>query len=138
MSNWIGPYKLKSLSSLVLGDDFSFPDGKIVYLVSLKVWKNNPTKDNSILYIGQSGGTNEHQARARLGALISNILGFYNIENNNRHKGGEAIFKYCVTNKITPFSLYISWKNSNNLNTEEKSLIKELQPFINQRNANKG
>jgi hypothetical protein len=136
LSAWIGPYKLKSLSSLVLADDFSFPEGKLVYIITLNSWQNYPSQKDTPLYVGQSGRSNKYQARARLGALMSCVLGFYNIEKNNRHKGGEAIFNYCKLNKIEPFSLYLSWKNADNINVEEKKLIDELKPIINQRNAN--
>lgn len=136
-NKWVGPYKLESLSKHVLNSSFCFPQGKTVYIISIKAWKNEPSKESSILYVGQSGRSNEFQARARLGALISNILGFYNIENNKRHKGGEAIFNYCKANKIEPFSLYLSWRDANDLNAEEKFLINELKPKLNQRNANK-
>jgi hypothetical protein len=91
---------LGQLIKETIKEDFPFPHGPIVYVVTEKKWDSQPAISSKPLYVGMSGVTNVHQSRARLGALISNMLGFFKIKDNKRHRGGERIFEYCKNIRI--------------------------------------
>ena len=130
-NSWHGPYQLVKLINETVKDKFQFPHGPIVYIVSERKWDSEPNVSSKILYIGMSGITNEHQSRARIGSLISNIIGFFNIQNNKRHSAGARIFEHCKKNGITPDKLFIAWCNSSNPKYQERKLISSLCPSIN-------
>ncbi len=130
---WQGPWMLGQLIKETIKEDFPFPHGPIVYVVTEKKWDSQPAVVSKPLYVGMSGVTNVHQSRARLGALISNMLGFFKIKDNKRHRGGERKFEYCKNNRISPDKLYVAWCNSVNPNYEEHKMISSLSPSINKR-----
>jgi hypothetical protein len=98
-----------------------------VYYVSTQ----NRISIDSVLYIGSSGQGNVFRPRVRIGSLIMSCLGFYQEENNKKHKGGEAVYKFCQEKKIKPHEIYIFWEHTENSLIREKSQIQYYKPIFN-------
>lgn len=133
---WHGPYMIKELVKECIKDDFPFPDGPIVYIVTERSWNEHPTSTSKALYIGMSGYKNKLQSRARIGALISNMLGFFKAHQNKRHRGGERIFKYCKEHEIKLDKIHIAWCNLKNPKELERDMITQLNPILNIKGKN--
>lgn len=98
-----------------------------VYYVSTQ---NKLTAD-SILYIGSSGKDNVFRPRVRIGSLIMSCLGFFQGTKNNKHKGGEAVYKFCEEKNINPYEIYIFWEYVKDCSSKEKAQIQNYQPRFN-------
>lgn len=106
---WIGPFTIRSLLEGSLDEAQPRPperDG--VYVVSLKPWSGEPSKDAGILYVGGNTGKSA-RFRTRMGDLLADMFGFFG-DQTGHHSGGQELRRYCIEKKVDPMKLWIGWK----------------------------
>ena len=132
---WVGPITVDRL--LDWGSDSSIPPPPLepsVYIVSRLAWHNEPSVDCTPLY---SGGltSDSPRFRARIGDLIADMFGFFGeVGKKGHHSGGQAIFRYCIENSVSPRHLYLGWAEDVSCHRcEENRLYTKLSPELNRK-----
>lgn len=108
--SWEGPQKISDyLGSVARSPGKRPPEGPGVYIVSENSWRDLPTPDDNILYVGPAAHLRYH-----IGRLVCDLLGFTgdspSPEEAYQHKGGHSLWsRYCLPFKIEPGRLYLAW-----------------------------
>lgn len=134
---WTGPFQLRPYLDQAGGASPLPPESMGLYLVTERYWNPAHTKDPpqaaGILYVGRHLGN----LRARIGDLISSLLGFHG-RIAGRNPGGISISDALLRqNGISPLELWIAWNDRfsgiRDVIDGEKDLIYRLQPTFNKR-----
>ncbi len=105
---WSKPYKISQLLQNCHSEDQDWPPHeKGVYLVTLRGWRNEPSRRSHPLYIGGNTGVSERFC-TRIGDLIADLYGFFD-GNTGHHSGGQSLYWWCQENKVHPGDLYLAW-----------------------------
>jgi hypothetical protein len=134
---WIGSYSIDILlDSFLISSHPKPPESNGVYLISLKPWNNQPTKECVPLYVGSNTGRSP-RFRTRIGDLIADMFGFFGSETGH-HSGGQSLNNYCKEHKLNPKNLYIGWvKKCGCLRCAENSIYNHLNPLLNKNRPSK-
>jgi hypothetical protein len=136
---WTGPFQLRDYIDRSGGASPLPPESKGVYVVTERDWNpaaHEPPQTSGILYIGR----HLTNVRARIGDLISSLLGFHG-QHAGRNTGGISISDgFLRQNGSTPLDLWIAWNdgfgNVLEVLAAEKDLIRRLNPRFNKRGTN--
>jgi len=120
--SWEGPIKIGEIAS----NDLRPPESQGVYVVSRSNWVEQPTKESSVIYVGQAG-----ILRRRIGELVAALLGFApSSERRYLHGKGRRIFNETCHAKIAESAeLFVGWnpiKNGECIDYEEAKLFHAL------------
>jgi hypothetical protein len=108
--SWEGPYKISDyIGSVARKPSKRPPEGRGVYILSERSWRDIPTRDADVLYVGQA-----LYLRFNIGRLFCDLLGFTSddpsAEEAYQHKGGHSLWShYCLPRKAEPGLLYLGW-----------------------------
>jgi len=108
--SWEGPHRISDYLGNVANSPWKRPpEGPGVYIVSENPWRDMPTHNDNILYVGQAAYLRYH-----VGRLLCDLLGFTSdnssAEEAYQHKGGHSLWShYCLPRKIEPARLYLGW-----------------------------
>lgn len=130
---WVGPFTIEKLLDNCLDDSFGRPpESRSVYLVSQKAWEVRPSDDCIPLYVGSNTGKSP-RFRTRIGDLIADMFGFYQIQADTGHSsGGRSLHLYCKDRDLNPKKLYIGWlRECNCVRCAENYIFDLLDPRLN-------
>ena len=136
---WTGPFQLRHYLDRSGGASPLPPEHMGLYVVTERVWGTPPVTDEEPLQTAGLLWFGRHltNLRARIGDLISSLLGFHG-QVAGRHAGGISIsVGFLLQNGMSPLDLWIAWNdgftNIRDVIAGEKDLIRRLNPGFNKK-----
>lgn len=126
---WRGPYQITKLLRQI---NLRPPEENGIYLISRKMWRQEPSIRCFPLYIGSNSGR-VTSFRMRIGDLIADMFGFYGTDEVGHHSGAQRLHEYCLQENISPKQLYIGWTEGHDvcLRCAENQYYDSLTPLFN-------